>query len=314
MATRTKATKEAHDPTEAARQITEKAERIIQDEQAQLVTKQRELENALSEKAQLEKDRAARATQITDLQGILARATETYQKAANYAQVAQGTVGEQKAVSDATEAQQRLNAALEHYTTAARECEEADQNAAARIATLEASITQLRGDIGQGQARIQETAQTRDRAFREVGERVHAGLMAEYDQCRTKVEEARAALTQTQIEERQFLEQHVSELAAWPDLHASFRQLLVQDDATARIIAAASAYVETLLSDGALLRDNLEHPATHGFFSWWQLLTVPSDELYVYEHLKARPTRLQERAERLKMLLHDYRQRCKQQA
>lgn len=298
----------APDPAEEARQIAEKAARTRTEIGDQVRAAQDTLTRLQAERADVlaAQEQQTNALQQCEQQAIAA--AHKAEQAHAYASMADGTVGAQKALSDALQAQreaEQAQARLQNErTTAAEQNQQTDE----RLAALAAQIAREQSIIAQAGPRLQEIAQVEDQALRELGESLHSAFLAELDQHDSTVAAARKTLTSAQMDRQAFLSRAIPQMGRWPDLAEDLKAALPGvNDPTARILRAAIAFHDQLCADRRELRSGLmESAETRHMENWWKLLLF--DGLFIHQPFNtgADHQMLRLRRDQLARILADY--------
>lgn len=238
------------DPIEAARQISDKASSEIADLQAQLVPLQQKVVDLQTEEEHLTHAIAERKATLDSTTHALQMAQTAHTDAVNYASVASGTVGEMEAIKAAVARKNELDATQKQHDQQVQEHTVADERDQARLTAIRSDHEETMKALHAIHERMQVVESVKQRSLSELGERLNASLMKEYQAHRTHTEEARAALVAAQMDEQAFLAQAAEQMKQWPE-HRTFKDALGVDSSLIRILQAELAYIDQIIADSA---------------------------------------------------------------
>lgn len=300
------------DLSEAARQISEKAGQERLTLEAQIQAARTAISAYEQERDQIRAELQVHAALVQQLEQIHQQASTHHQAARSYAAMAQDTVGQHAAVTDVIERQKEEQATREALERTRAEASDKNQQKNARLSALAEMIAQEEAKRDQASARLPEVSQVEQQALRQLGESTHATIREQIAWHNSRLAEARASLVHAQVERQALLQEAHHQLEAWPDLQATVKaELPPREDATARIMRAALAYLDQLQADRRQLKTHLlESKETRQMVDWWTLLMVDNSLFHGFQQINsiAEHQALTNRRMTLARVLADYEQ------
>lgn len=277
------ATETIIDPTEAAKQISEKAQSELAALQAQLPGLQQTAVARQEEEDSILQQIEARKSHLATLSLSLQNAHTAHTDAVNYASVASGTIGEMDAIKSAVARKKELDDAQIQHDQTVQEHTTADVQDLARLETIRSEYQEAMTTLHTLHDRIRAVESVKQRSLSELGDNLHTTLMKEYQAYQAHTAETRAALIASQMDEQAFLEHAAAQLKAWPGLR-TFKDALGTDTPLIRILQADLAYLDQLIADSQEARRQIDHPnilalPSNADWQWSQILHVPSNEI-----------------------------------
>lgn len=322
------------DLTEAARQITEKAPQdfkthiaaVNEQSHQRLASLQREgieieerLRRGQEEMAHIDVIKRDNFHALSQMREKATSADAAVAHAKEYALISQQMVGDgapdPRAEAWKQEALEKWQSAQAQAEQAHAKLDDEEQRVTEQNKRQEARLAELFQEREAGEQaladlkqRITAVKQIQERSMREMGEHEHAEILARVEAYQAQIAERQASLREVENDMATFVESALASLAAWPDLRSQIRATAQVNDATARCIAAAIRYIDTLLTDGKDTAEQLSPNSAvlSGYYSWVQILAIPDRELAVYENLRHNPINLRNRREQLAQLLKWY--------
>lgn len=294
-------------PGVAAKQIAEKAAAELASLESRLQELHSQREAIAAERTHILTEKSERQDHRTMIRQGLATVSHKLSEAENYASVAQGTLGEQEAVRRVVDLNPEVERAAAHVGEVEHKHVDLDAMAAARLSEIDTDNVRIMEECATLTKRLQQVKSAQAQALAELGRATYDGIAEELKQFDVQLAELKKKQASISVARRQYLDQAHETLSTWPQLQREIQDREpFDDDATSRIIASARDYVGCLLADGPALADVVAFPATQGLGFWMQALEVSREMLYLYEHLKGRPSMLRERHVLLSALYAQY--------
>jgi hypothetical protein len=208
----------------AARQISEKAARELQQLRERVPELERQLATLTEEQATLEQQRGDDAHTLEHARQMDVQATQRHKDALDYANYAVGTSGEREALRTSITLEQHAKETHRLYEETASSIELKERARTTRLEALRVEYDQARDELASAQARIEEVQRIEQRALQELGESTFERLQATRQEIHiARIERATEELTRAKIAEQQFADQALAELAPWPALQQQMR-------------------------------------------------------------------------------------------
>jgi chromosome segregation ATPase len=248
-----------------------------------------------------------RALDLATKERGLQAASAHWDQARSYAELAQGTAQESETIASLKQAQALLKQAQADFEQLkTRDAREQGKEQAV-IDAARAAILAGQTALSNLQAKHADIVGAREQAWQERGAMLIQNAQEAIQAMQTQIEIHRRAVIDAQVEFEQLCDEQAELLADYPDLQREVQALRTTSDATSRVIASAISYIDVLLANRLDLATNLSLPAIRLVSPWWDLLTIPSDELWKYQNIRSNTSLLSGRREKLRQLLAEYK-------
>jgi chromosome segregation ATPase len=258
-------------------------------------------EQARQELASIHRARQDRTHHLSEAHASIASLDKEHEKAVIEAKLTQGTAKEHVTVKAVSEVQKGLKAAKNALVQAEQTFAEQEHASATREQELIALLTRLQAEQGRLQSEQSHTLDIVAMAHAEAGREKQAAILARLKEHQNEVDQARALLLTTQIEQHDFLDHAIQSLSNWPELQREIAGLQLKTDSVTVLALAALQYLEVAAKEapGLKNRRDIRIPIAAGTME--NLFAIQQNE--IAEAANGWPDKLNVRMGHLKQVL-----------